>query len=528
MAPKADKGKGVKSAEAQRLAALRKERAIFSPQLGAKELREYFYLFWATETRAHPRTRVLPAAASELAPNGYPFFALFFYCGLCPPFSEFFCDIMNTYGFRLLDFTPNAVLTMAVFAHLCENFVGVHPNVALFRHFFMPRVERGEPLAGGIAWISRVGKKEAYLEGELRSKWEEWRAEWCWIVEENPQPFTAVRQAPIVRGNDWSNVAPEDERLKIAITRILRLRLAGLTVGAVGADFLRRRIAPLQERGRPAWEFKNSADIMRLRPGLNYNFTVLELDAMLLELFKRDPQHPFTLPRGVVPLCNNSSLDRIRAMMPLCDSHGIVPTWQEPADDVVQAFFDNLEEVPVRADEQKSLTRDTTDEELQRIATRAEEVAAAAAAGAFGFTVEEAEAAEAANLAERAEFIGEEEPAGSEAEPSEAGEEEPEPSESLPQAEPPAPPRRRLRRAADVAGRQPGQQPPSRATRSTAASNVAAGAPHAAAATGAGSSRATATAPAKRARDPTPPPRRTGGEPDFDLSALSSDEEEEE
>ena len=293
------------------------------------------------------------------------------------------------------------------------------------------------------------------MEGELRSKWEEWRAEWCWIVEENPQPFTAVRQAPIVRDNDWSNVAPEDERLKIAITRILRLRLAGLTVGAVGADFLRRRIAPLQERGRPAWEFKNSADIMRLRPGLNYNFTVLELDAMLLELFKRDPQHPFTLPRGVVPLCNNSSLDRIRAMMPLCDSHGIVPTWQEPADDVVRAFFDTLEELPVRADEQKSLTRDTTDEELQLIATRAEEAAAAAAAGAFGFTMEEAEAAEAVNLVERMEFMGEEELAGSEAESSEAGEEEAEPSENLPQAEPPAPPRRRLCRAGDAAGRQP-------------------------------------------------------------------------
>ena len=45
MALKADKGKGVKSAEVQRLAALWKERAIFSPQLGVKELREYFYLF---------------------------------------------------------------------------------------------------------------------------------------------------------------------------------------------------------------------------------------------------------------------------------------------------------------------------------------------------------------------------------------------------------------------------------------------------------------------------------------------------
>ena len=58
-----------------------------------------------------------------------------------------------------------------------------------------------------------------------------------------------------MRGNDWSDLAPEDSRLKIATARILRLRLAGLTVGAVGADFLRRRIAPVQERKRPAWEF---------------------------------------------------------------------------------------------------------------------------------------------------------------------------------------------------------------------------------------------------------------------------------
>ena len=50
---------------------------------------------------------------------------------------------------------------------------------------------------------------------------------------------------------------------------------------------------------------------MRLCPGLNFNFTVLELNAMLQELFKYDPQHPkvFRLPKDVVPLCNNSSLD---------------------------------------------------------------------------------------------------------------------------------------------------------------------------------------------------------------------------
>ena len=151
MAPKT--GKGAKSAEALRREAQRKERALFPPELSATELREWFYLFWSTEMRAHPRTQVLPAEAStsKRCPKGYPFFPLFFYCGLCPPFSDFFCNIMNTYGLHLLDFTPNAVLTMAVFAHLCENFVGIHPNVALFRHYFMPRVKKGVPLSGGIA-----------------------------------------------------------------------------------------------------------------------------------------------------------------------------------------------------------------------------------------------------------------------------------------------------------------------------------------------------------------------------------------
>src|SRR4051812_6988006 len=173
------------------------------------------------------------------------------------------------------------------------------------------------------------------------------------------------------------------------------------------------RIAPLQERGKPTWEFRNAADIMRLRPGLNYNFTVLEHDAMLKELFKHDPDHPewFRPPPGVVPLCNNSSLSRILAMMPLCDSHGIDVTWQEPPEGVVRAFFDGLVERPVNPDEKDGLIRDTTPEELAYIASRMEEAAAAAAAGEAGFTEAEAEAAEAESLADPMELVGEEEPA---------------------------------------------------------------------------------------------------------------------
>ena len=133
----------------------------------------------------------------------------------------------------------------------------------------------------------------------------------------------------------------------------------------------------------------------------------------------------------------------------------------------MQQFFDGLVEVPIRSDEKDSLTRDTTDAEMTRIATRLEEAAAAATAGEFGFTVEEAEAAEAASRAEREEPVGEKELARHGVESSEPAEDasgsleinssSSSSSGSSPQAEPSTAPRRRLRKAGDVAERQASQ-----------------------------------------------------------------------
>ena len=86
---------------------------------------------WRRKTKDHEGIEVLPGST---APNDdkYPFFTDYFYFGLLPPFSAFFDEVMRTYGFWLLDFAPNVVTCMSVFAHLCENFVGVEPNVELF------------------------------------------------------------------------------------------------------------------------------------------------------------------------------------------------------------------------------------------------------------------------------------------------------------------------------------------------------------------------------------------------------------
>ena len=57
---------------------------------------------------------------------------------------------MHTYDFHLLDFTPNAVACMALFAHLYEGFAGVLPNTALFRHYFYPCIQSGGTISGCV------------------------------------------------------------------------------------------------------------------------------------------------------------------------------------------------------------------------------------------------------------------------------------------------------------------------------------------------------------------------------------------
>lgn len=193
MPPKAGKGKAVKTvgsatAAESDLVKLRKKHAVFAPTLDGRTLIERYRHMWGKETKAHPKTRAL-SAFGEGGPDKYPFFVAYFYCGLCPPFSDFFNDIMYTYGFHLLDFSPNAITCMSVFAHLCENFAGFAPSTALFRHYFVPRIETGDALTGSVTWISRGWNSDIYPGGLYRRKWEEWRSEWCWIQEKDPQSF---------------------------------------------------------------------------------------------------------------------------------------------------------------------------------------------------------------------------------------------------------------------------------------------------------------------------------------------------
>jgi hypothetical protein len=60
--------------------------------------------------------------------------------GLIPPFSRFFHQVLDFYEIHTLHLAPNTVMTLAIFVHLCEMFVGVRPRMRLFQHFFVPQL----------------------------------------------------------------------------------------------------------------------------------------------------------------------------------------------------------------------------------------------------------------------------------------------------------------------------------------------------------------------------------------------------
>jgi hypothetical protein len=56
--------------------------------------------------------------------------------GLVPPFSPFFVEVLEVYAIHMVHLVPNAIVTLAQFAHACETFISVQPLVELFCHLF--------------------------------------------------------------------------------------------------------------------------------------------------------------------------------------------------------------------------------------------------------------------------------------------------------------------------------------------------------------------------------------------------------
>ncbi|KAK1648907.1 hypothetical protein QYE76_066712 [Lolium multiflorum] len=210
---------------------------------------------------------------------------------LSAPIYPFLRGLLFVYGLQLHHLTPNSILHISIFITLCEAFLGVQPNWALWKRIFFCRRNGSANVAyniGGV--VISVRSSVNYFDVKLPDSVQGWRKKWLYIREENHgcaedniPPFDGAEK--ILRRRSWDAEATEEERTstEALMTRIHELQntrgkeLSGIQITAY---FLRTRVQPLQARKNPFWNYAGDEDTDRL----STNLEVKDLDRLIRKI----------------------------------------------------------------------------------------------------------------------------------------------------------------------------------------------------------------------------------------------------
>jgi hypothetical protein len=98
-----------------------------------------------------------PAAGEDIPTpntNEIVVFSSFFQQRFGLPAYDFFRRLLDDYKIELVHLRPNSILTIAVFIHLYEAFLGIPPNFPLFKNYFLLKYQ---PSATNRKVIGGVG-----------------------------------------------------------------------------------------------------------------------------------------------------------------------------------------------------------------------------------------------------------------------------------------------------------------------------------------------------------------------------------
>jgi hypothetical protein len=262
----------------------------------------------------------------DLAAGEFVLFNSYVMCGLVPPISSFFLLLLEEFSLQLHHLTPHSILLVAVFAHFMEMFVGVRPYTTIFRHFYaLVGTGRSRREVGAYYFQLRHGMASSYISAFSSSKWEDWRKGWV-IAEADPHDRLELpTDGPQSDRSTWKAKLTIPKELDPVLYRVKNLQRSGLTSIMVLGDFLKRRIAPLQQRSRMAYMYTGLNDCNRIVQGPGSEFTRAKLEAALRAMTgEAFSPESLVLPSGVKALCEDQALRAsVLASMPTLDEGGL-------------------------------------------------------------------------------------------------------------------------------------------------------------------------------------------------------------
>ncbi|KAK1633107.1 hypothetical protein QYE76_007422 [Lolium multiflorum] len=196
--------------------------------------------------------------------------------GLSAPIHDFLRGLLFVYGIQLHQLTPNSILHVSIFITLCECFLGIPPNWALWKRIFCLRRNGSHNATYNIGGVVICGS--TYTKKVP-------------IVEHNIVPFDG--SAKILRRSSWDAEASEEEKtateaLMSRIHQLQNTRGKELSGVQITAYFLRIRVQPLQARKNPLWTYAGENDANRLSNDLSVK-DLEKLIRRISSLNKKDP-----------------------------------------------------------------------------------------------------------------------------------------------------------------------------------------------------------------------------------------------
>ncbi|KAM0858486.1 hypothetical protein ACQ4PT_047804 [Festuca glaucescens] len=239
--------------------------------------------------------------------------------GLSAPIHDFLRGLLFVYGLQLHHLTPNSILHISIFITLCECFLGVHPNWALWKRIFYLRRNGSHNITyniGGVVICVRPDVK--YFDVKFPDSVQGWRKRWLYVHEECPDsleyniaPFNGGEK--ILRRRSWDAEATDEEKtateaLMKRIHELQNTRGQELSGIQITAYFLRIRVQPLQARKNPLWMYSGDKYI----DSISKDLSVKDLEKLVRRISSLSKKDAIPTSCRVKPYSGTNALPKKR------------------------------------------------------------------------------------------------------------------------------------------------------------------------------------------------------------------------
>jgi hypothetical protein len=173
---------------------------------------------------------------------------------------------------ELHNFNPNSITQAAIFAAVCEGFLGIDPHWDLWTHLFSAELfalTTGEKKvctavrANGCTLQLRQARAQQYIPAILVSSNKGWQRRWFYLRNDDGRLPSFSQRVVTATGSNWRYGATREkqEKLQPLLEALQELRDGGLTAVGVVAAIHRRRVLPLAERRLPLSEMMPGVDL---------------------------------------------------------------------------------------------------------------------------------------------------------------------------------------------------------------------------------------------------------------------------